>query len=110
MDQQDNTIRLEGRYISSGQAVTDPLNLECEWVDYRQPEFKDVKAPDGTIKQRSVTTQPSLVATGLPNNFVQEKGDWTHIVSPALPHGEGELVQIMPLGNGRARFFVRYRE
>jgi hypothetical protein len=108
MSQQDDdtTIRLEGRYISAGPEPT-PLTLRCGLVTYREAAFRETKGAGGSV-MRSVIEQPSLMVSGLPTTFDQLKGDWTHVVSARLPNGEGELVSIMPLTGNRARFVMKF--
>ncbi|MGW8788856.1 hypothetical protein [Heyndrickxia sporothermodurans] len=101
----DNTIRLEARYVSSGDEPP-PLTLRCGLITYRDAEFKETKGADGAV-MRSVVEQASLMVSGLPANFNQSKGDWTHIVSGRLPKGQGELLGVIPLSGNRARFTIK---
>jgi hypothetical protein len=101
----DNTVRLEARYVSSGDEPP-PLTLRCGLVTYRDAEFKETKGADGAV-MRSVVEQASLMVSGLPDNFNQSKGDWTHIVSGQLPNGQGELLGVIPLSGNRARFTIK---
>jgi len=104
--QDDNTVRLEARYVSSGDEPP-PLTLRCGLVTYRDAEFKETtKGADGAV-MRSVVEQASLMVSGLPANFNQSKGDWTHIVSSQLPNGQGELLGVIPLSGNRARFTIK---
>ncbi|WCS25232.1 hypothetical protein LOK46_29650 [Methylobacterium sp. NMS14P] len=100
------TLRLEGRYTRP-EHEPPPLTLLCSSIRYREAEFKETKGAGGDV-MRSVTVQPSLEVSGLPADFQQAKGDWTHIICALLPKGEGELVDIVPLGGDRARFVVKY--
>ena len=100
------TLRLEGRYMRAGDEPP-PITLNCKSIRYRDAEFKETKGAGGDV-MRSVTVQPSLEVSGLPTDFEQAKRDWTHIICALLPKGEGELVDIVPLGGDRARFVVKY--
>lgn len=108
MTEQDdpNTVRLEGRFINA--ADTPPLTLRFQSVTYREPGFKDVTGADGYV-MRSVIRQPSLIVSGLPADFRQAHGEWTHVVSSRLPNRESELVQVRPLDGDRAEIVVRYQ-
>ena len=102
----DTTIRLECRYIS-GRPEPTPLILRCGLVTYREVAFRETKGADGSV-MRSVIEQPSLMVSGMPTTFDQLKGNWTHVISPQLPSGVGELASIMPLGSNRARFVIKF--
>ncbi|MGH1574371.1 hypothetical protein ACRAWG_31605 [Methylobacterium sp. P31] len=84
--QDDDTIRLEARYVSAGDEPP-PLTLRCGLVTFRDAVFKETKGADGSAI-RSVVEQPSLMVLGLPADFNQSKGDWTHVVSARLPNGQ----------------------
>ncbi|WP_456685738.1 hypothetical protein [Bradyrhizobium sp. P5_C11_2] len=104
--QDDNTIRLEGRYLNARDTLP-PLTLRCGLVTYRDAVFKETKGADGTV-MRLVVEQPSLMVSGLPADFNQSKGEWTHIVSGRLPNGQGELLGVIPLSGNRARFTIKF--
>jgi hypothetical protein len=104
--QDDSTIRLEARSVASGDEPP-ALTLRCGLVTHRDAVFKETEGADGTV-MRSVVEQPSLMVSGLPADFNQSKGAWTHIVSGRLPNGQGELLGIIPLSGNRARFTIKF--
>lgn len=100
------TLRLEGRYMRAEHELP-PITLNCSSIRYRDAEFKETTGARGDV-MRSVIAQPFLEVAGLPVDFEPAKRDWTHIICSMLPKGEGELVDIVPLGGDRARFVVKY--
>ena len=103
--QDENTIRLEGRFVGRGDTPT--ITLRCNAVAFREAEYSTRAAADGSTR-RSMIVEPSLFAIGVPSDFDRyRKGDWTHIVCSQIPSEEAELRGVFPVDGDGARFTLR---
>jgi hypothetical protein len=103
--QDENTIRLEGRFVGHGEAAS--LTLKCSAVAFREAEYSTRTGADGSA-MRSMVVEPALLALGVPSDFDRyRKGNWTHIVCSQIPGDEAELRGVFPLDGDGARFTLR---
>ena len=103
--QDENTIRLEGRFV--GQGDTPSITLKCSAVAFRAAEYSTRTGADGSV-MRSMLVEPSLFAIGVPSDFDRyRKGDWTHVVCSQIPGEEAELRGVFPVDGDGARFTLR---
>jgi hypothetical protein len=103
--QDENTIRLEGRFV--GHEETPFLTLKCSAVAFRKAEYSTRASADGSA-MRTMIVESSLLAVGVPSNFDRyRKDDWTHIVCSQIPGGEAELRGVFPVDGDGARFTLR---
>jgi hypothetical protein len=99
--QDENTIRLEGRFFGRGDIPS--ITLKCSAVAFREAEYS-TRTRDGST-MRSMIVEPSLFAIGVPSDFDRyRKGGWTHIICRQIPGEEAELRGVFPVNGDGARF------